>query len=500
MVEKKQHWKHVVRTVLVGLFWLLLWQIAAIKLDKAIFLPKPIQVFRAFIRIGGRKSTLEIMMASFIRIMKGFLLALPCGFLFALFSHFCPTVKNLLQPLMRLMKAVPVASFTILALLWTDGEHLAQLVAAVIVLPVVYINLLEGFEKVSPQMLEMAKVFRVPWHRKIRFIYLPSVYPALLAACKIGLGFCFKAGIAAEVIGRPANSIGSQLYEAKLYLLTDELFAWTAVIVLLSMIFEGSCIYILNRIGRCIKRIHRIRIQKPEGDNQQNASEAETKAGSDNKEALCLTVEQVGKSYGTQRVLNEISFVVKGGERLCFRGASGIGKTTLLRLVLGLERQETGRIHLTGIKKMAAVFQEDRLMEDTDVYSNLYFTSTGTGYYDSACQEEHSDEHWREKRKGFDFAQADRHLAMIGLAGLGGRMTGELSGGMKRRVAIVRAVMSCPQLLVLDEPFTGLDEDSRRLAADYIDMYCKEAVVLLVTHDKEEEELMQASVYEMKPT
>ena len=106
------------------------------------------------------------------------------------------------------------------------------------VLPIVYFNVLEGMKSTDRKLLEMAEVFAIPWGRRMRYLYLPQVKPFLLSACRTALGISWKAGIAAEVIGIPDGSIGERLYEAKIYLDTADLFAWTLVIVLLSALFE----------------------------------------------------------------------------------------------------------------------------------------------------------------------------------------------------------------------------------------------------------------------
>jgi len=106
------------------------------------------------------------------------------------------------------------------------------------VLPVIYTNVFQGLISTDTKMLEMARVFQIKPGRKIRYLYIPAVMPYFASACSIGLGLCWKAGIAAEVIGLPKNSIGEQLYESKIYLLTDQLFVWTIVIISISMISE----------------------------------------------------------------------------------------------------------------------------------------------------------------------------------------------------------------------------------------------------------------------
>ena len=118
------------------------------------------------------------------------------------------------------------------------------------VTPIAWANVREGILAVDAQLLEMAEVFRLPRAKKLRHVYLPSVLPQWLAACTTGFGFAWKSGVAAEVIARPALSIGRNLYESKLYLNTEELFAWTAMVVLLSMLLERLLVRAMRRIRK----------------------------------------------------------------------------------------------------------------------------------------------------------------------------------------------------------------------------------------------------------
>lgn len=148
---------------------------------------------------------------------------------------------------MNIIRATPVASFAILALLFLSGPGFSIFIAFLMVLPLVWSNVHEGLTHLDPQLLEMARVFRLPRSAILKQIIFPSTLPYLLSAVRVGLGFCWKAGVAGEVIAIPANAIGTQLYNAKIYLETGDLFAWTAVIILLSMALEQCAVWLLDR-------------------------------------------------------------------------------------------------------------------------------------------------------------------------------------------------------------------------------------------------------------
>ena len=135
----------------------------------------------------------------------------------------------------------------ILCLIWIPSRNLSVFISFLMVFPVVYTNILEGIRQTDKQLLEMADSFGAGVGKKLQFIYLSQVMPYAVTACKLGLGLCWKAGIAAEVIGIPAGSIGEKLYKAKVYLETPDLFAWTIVIIAVSVGFEKIFMFALRR-------------------------------------------------------------------------------------------------------------------------------------------------------------------------------------------------------------------------------------------------------------
>jgi NitT/TauT family transport system permease protein len=183
---------------------------------------------------------------SALRILGGFLLACAAGILLAVLAGCWRWVRELLAPLMAAVKAVPVVSFIILALVWLNSRQLPLFIAGLMVLPQVYFNVLAGIDQTDRQLLEMARVFRVPLRRQLWGIWLPQVLPYFRAAASLGLGLCWKAGVAAEVIGLPSGSLGERLYTAKVYFQTPELFAWTAAIVAVSAVFEKLFLALLD--------------------------------------------------------------------------------------------------------------------------------------------------------------------------------------------------------------------------------------------------------------
>ncbi len=230
-------------------FWLLLWQLGAMALGQRLLLPSPAEVLVCLARLVVTADFWRSVGWSAARIFSGFLIACAAGTLLAGLSVRFGAVRELLSPLVTAMKAVPVVSFIILALVWLPSRQLSLFISALMVFPTVYLNLLEGVDHTDRRLLEMARVFRVPLGRRLRDIYLPQALPWFRSACSLGLGLCWKSGVAAEVIGLPGGSVGERLYTAKVYLETPELFAWTVTIVAVSAVFEKLILRLLDRIG-----------------------------------------------------------------------------------------------------------------------------------------------------------------------------------------------------------------------------------------------------------
>ena len=236
------------------LLWLLVWQAASMALDSDILLVSPLRVIATLLALLPTARFWASLLGSMARILGGFFLAAALGTLLAALAARFKRVEEWLAPPVLAMKTVPVASFVILALIWFGSRNLSVFIALVMVFPVIYTNVLAGVRAADRELAEMARVFRIPLLRRIRCITLPQVAPYFRAGCALGLGLCWKAGVAAEVIGVVGGSIGEKLYEARIYLQTGDLLAWTAGIVALSALFERLVLALLRRGFRRLER------------------------------------------------------------------------------------------------------------------------------------------------------------------------------------------------------------------------------------------------------
>ena len=175
-----------------------------------------------------------------------------------------------------------------------------------------------------------------------------------------------------------------------------------------------------------------------------------------------IKIKHIWKSYGEQRVLADFSLTVEDGEKICLMGASGIGKTTILSILAGLVKPDFGEIEGMEGKKLSMVFQEDRLLETFDAYTNIQAVYGKT----------------------YDINFIRKQFEAVGLTDYEQKPVNKLSGGMKRRIAIVRAMLSDAPILLLDEPFKGLDEHIKQQVIRYISRQCRDKIIILVTHDR----------------
>lgn len=221
-------------------FWLLLWQFGAMLANRNLLLPipTPIDTAAALGRFAVQGTFWLTVGASLLRICIGFLAAVLLGTLGAIATTQFPVVHILLQPILDLIRAIPVASFTILVFLWIDRGNIPSVISFFTVLPIVWANVESGLRSTDAGLVEMARVFGMRNGDILRHIRLPAIRPFFTAAVGNGLGFAWKSGVAAEVICRSQNSLGDLLWGSKAAVNYDEVFAVTLVIVVLSGVLQ----------------------------------------------------------------------------------------------------------------------------------------------------------------------------------------------------------------------------------------------------------------------
>lgn len=464
------HHRLSLRTLAIVLIWLAIWQTASIIVANDILLAGPADVIRSLFMQFFTQDFWSSIATSCSKIMCGFLLAFLGGILLGSLSFRFPLLHEILEPPLLLMKSVPVASFVILALIWAGSENLSVFISFFVVFPILYVNTRSGLASTDPKLLEMAEVFQLSLFSRIRFLYLPALFPYLSNGCRVALGMGWKSGIAAEVIGVPTHTIGEHLYMAKIYLATADLFAWTLAIILICLAAEQIFLKILD----LAEKFNRHASPVIPASLSTSDSVAPDISGRTETDSLSLEIQSLCKSFDGQTVLSDFSLELSAGRIFCLMAPSGSGKTTLFRILLGLDSADSGNIRLSNQMpvRFSAVFQEDRLCDEFCALDNVMLVSHHT------------------------FSRQDAYQALCALLPSEAilRPISTLSGGQKRRVALCRALLAPSSVLLMDEPFTGLDETTRMEVIHFLKPLVTKKVLLISTHQAEDAKALGASV------
>lgn len=248
--------KNKIHKITAVLFALLFWQIVAILLNRSFILSSPIEVLETLFGFCRSNIFWLGMWRSIVKILLGFILGCGIGIFLASLSYRFAVFEIYISPYIMVVRSVPVASFVIIILIWLGSEWLSVLLCFFMVMPIFYANTLEGLKSVDVKMLQMASIFKITKKARIIYIYMPTLESFLLSASVASIGIAFKSGIAAEVIGRPKNTLGFFLFDAKMYLETSKVFAITLIVILCSAIFERLVVFIVKSLFDFIKRIY----------------------------------------------------------------------------------------------------------------------------------------------------------------------------------------------------------------------------------------------------
>ncbi len=445
------HAGRVAKKLGIILFWILVWQLLTWCIGNRILLAGPMDTAKAWIMGVQDAEFLKTCFYSVGRIGLGLLLGGATGAMLGGLAYKFRTVRELLAPLMSFFKSVPVAAFVVLLLIWWGAKGLSVAIVFIVVLPIIYTNVVQGFMAADEKMLEMASVFRMPLWNRFFYIYRPALRPFMESGLGVAMGMSWKSGVAAEVIGTPALSIGEQMYMSKIYLDTAGLFAWTATVILLSFLFEKSGLYLWQVFCRW----------KP----------GFRAAGKNIGEGKPIQLQDLCKSFDGNPVLVNINQTLEPGKIYCLMAPSGGGKTTLMRILAGLERPDEGVVSRMNCSMM---FQEDRLAEQLNAPENVMMITGGEERHISCA-------HLEQLIPGENLSQP----------------CSTFSGGMKRRVSMVRTVLAKGDALLLDEPFSGLDEENKKKAASYLLENQKGRTIVVATHDESDVKHLGAILWKL---
>ena len=463
-IDKKMTSTRVIARCAPAIFWLAIWQAASMLDGSAVLLCGPLDTLLALCRLVCAQAFWSSICFSTLRIVAGVVGGYLIAAVLAAASWHARAVRALLQPALLAIKSTPVACVVVILLIWIGAANVSVITVLLLVVPAIYFTVCTGLDNMDAGRRELFEVFGMRGQRRFFTLIWPAVLPYLEAASSTVLGMSWKAGIAAELIGVPTGSIGERIYQAKLLLETPDLFAWTFCVICLSWLFEHGAMALLRGTW---PRAAKLALNTP----RSGAAEARGNCGAC-KARLCAQGLLIG--YGDKPLREPLSFSLGPSSRLCLQAPSGAGKTTLQRTIAQLQPPLGGTVENTA-RGRSMVFQDTRLVEDLDALDNILLFA----------------------RPGFAHEEA-RDLAYELLPkDVLSRPVQELSGGQRRRVELARAFAAPGELVLLDEPFGGLDAQALARALTFVRRHAGERIVVLATHDAGDAQALGAQVLEL---
>lgn len=463
-IDKKTLSVHALTRCAPVAFWLVVWQVASMLDSSGILLCGPLDALLALCRLSSTQTFWSSIWFSTLRIVAGALLGYIIAGVLAAVSWHTSTMRILLQPALLAIKSTPVACVVVILLIWTGAANVSVITVLLLVVPAIYFALCAGLDNMDAGQRDLFEIFGARGRRRFFALIWPAILPYLEAASSTVLGMSWKAGIAAELIGVPAGSLGERIYQAKLLLETPDLFAWTFCVICLSWLFEHGAMALLRgtwpRAAKLALRAPRDLIE----------SGGETPSGHN----ASLRAQGLLIGYGVEPLCEPLGFSLGPSSCLCLQAPSGTGKTTLLHTIARLQRPLAGSLENTAWER-SMMFQDTRLVEDLDAIDNILLFA----------------------RPGFTRKDArDLACELLPKDALS-RPVRELSGGQRRRVELTRAFAAPGELVLLDEPFGGLDAQAHSCALAFVKRHGAGRIVVFATHDADDAQALGAQILEL---
>lgn len=460
-IDKKTLSAHALTRCAPVAFWLVVWQVASMLDNSGILLCGPLDALLALCRLSCTQTFWSSICFSTLRIVAGVLLGYIIAGVLAAASWHTSTVRILLQPALLAIKSTPVACVVVILLIWTGAANVSVITVLLLVVPAIYFALCAGLDNMDAGRRELFEVFGVRGRRRFFALTWPAVLPYLQAASSTVLGMSWKAGIAAELIGVPAGSLGERIYQAKLLLETPDLFAWTFCVICLSWLFEHDAMALLRGTW---PRAAKLALRAPR----------DLRASGHGSSDASLRAQGLLIGYGAEPLCGPLGFSLGPSSCLCLQAPSGTGKTTLLRTMARLQKPLGGALE-NAARGCSMMFQDACLVEDLDALDNILLFA----------------------RRGFSRKDArDLACELLPKDALS-RPVRELSGGQRRRVELARAFAAPGELVLLDEPFGGLDAQAHSCALAFVKRHGAGRIVVFTTHDANDAPALTAQVLEL---
>lgn len=435
--------------------WLTLlvaWQILSLCIGNIYIFPTVPQLFSAILGLFSEVSFINAVLSTLIRGIAGMILALCFALMLAWPASRSEGFRIYLHPFLTLFRSVPVISFLFLFLIWFSPGHIPLVMALITMTPVLTENLIEGFMRVDTSLLEMSHMYSFSLGQKIKHVIYPAVSPFLFSGLISATGLGWKAIVMGEALAQPDTGIGVMIRESHGFVEIPRLLAWTLVAVFISYCFE----IFLRKAGT-----YRFPVSFAMKDRQKKELKPFPEI---------IPIEGMTKRFGEKVVLSGLQMTVPGEKITCLMAPSGYGKTTLLRLLSGLEHTESGDKSLKKKYDMAFLFQEYRLLPHLTVWENITLPQSSYVSRNTA------------RRQAFEI------LEQMSMENCMDCCLETLSGGECQRVALARMMLFPASLYLLDEPFKGLDFELKQKVMEIFREWQRRfrKTVLYVTHQDDE--------------
>lgn len=245
---------NVFKGIVSAVFWIGIWWILSAFVGKSIILPSPYQTVKTLFVLVAEGNFWVSCLYTVGRIMLGFILGVAIGTLGGIVNYKSNNARVLLKPLLTVIKTTPVASLILISLFWLDKNDIPSFISCLIVTPIVWSSVSSSLNSCDLKLIEAANVFSLSPLKRAKYIYIPSIKKDYIAVLETGLGIAWKSGVAAEVLVYPNDSIGKELHTAKINLESENMFAWTLSIIIISFALEILLKKLLSQLLKAKRR------------------------------------------------------------------------------------------------------------------------------------------------------------------------------------------------------------------------------------------------------
>jgi len=231
------------------IFWVGVWQLASFLINDSFFLPAPFEVLKELVSRLGNSDFLVSVALSMLRVIAGYAAGVAIGVVLAALTSASALMRALFAPLLSVIRATPVVSIIILAFLLLSRTAVPSFIVILMVAPIIWANITEGIKNTDRSLIEMSEAYGFSFFKKLRYLYIPSAMPYFASSAITAFGFAWKSGVAAEIICYPDDSIGKLIYRSRTALDNTSVFALTAAVVIISILFELALKYLIAKLS-----------------------------------------------------------------------------------------------------------------------------------------------------------------------------------------------------------------------------------------------------------